>query len=398
MSARKTAEDGPYPLPEGWRWVKLGDVAEIVRNSVKPEDMIGDEPYLGLDCIASGGEIVRWTTTSAEGVTSNKFSFTADHVLMGKLRPYLGKIAAPDRDGVCSTDIIPLAPGSNIAREYLLHWLRTDEMVQEANKVSSGANLPRISPNAISDLNVPLPPLCQQKRISGVLECVGAIGNFQRRQIDLLDRLVSEMFNARFGREGGSLSLGDVASLVGGKSIVSKNQAINSPYKVLKISSVTSGVFDEREAKQLPLDYVPPESHLVKKGDLLMSRANTAELVGASAYVDLEVEGLTLPDKVWKFAWKRPGQNPIFYQSLLSSHTVRSRISRMSSGSGGSMKNIPKAKLLSLTIPDVSPADQEEYARTVDYIQQIRREAVRRLDQIDSLARSLQYRAFRGEL
>ncbi|MGO1463987.1 MAG: restriction endonuclease subunit S [Candidatus Corynebacterium faecigallinarum] len=400
MSARKAAAgDSPYLLPEGWRWAKLGEVAEIVRAGVKPEDMSGDEPYFGLDCIAPGGEIARWTTTGDENVVSNKFAFSQEYVLMGKLRPYLGKIALPEKGGLCSTDIIPIAPGEDLDRRFLAHWLRTDAMVEEANKVATGANLPRISPKAIGQLDIPLPPLAEQRRIVDILDRAQALRKISEAILRNLSELVESEFDRRFSCSlKDVVLLGDVVNLTSGKSLVSKDQECDSPYKVLKISSVTSGNFKSSEVKQLPDDYVPPAEHLVSQGDLLMSRANTAELVGATAYVDSTPGNIALPDKVWKFRWKIPGQDPFFYHSLLSSVAIRHKISELASGSGGSMKNVSKSKLLSMEIPRVDVGEQREYSKFVESVHERRRIAEGQIKNFSDLSKSLQSRAFRGEL
>ena len=54
---------------------------------------------------------------------STKFDFTDRHILFGKLRPYLAKVALPNFNGVCSTDILPILPGEEVDRRYLCWFL-----------------------------------------------------------------------------------------------------------------------------------------------------------------------------------------------------------------------------------------------------------------------------------
>ena len=72
------------------------------------------------------------------------------------------------------------------------------------------------------------------------------------------------------------------------------------------MSAVTSGIFDPSESKPAPLDYSPQRSHIVCDGDLLFSRANTSELIGATAFVKAPPPDLLLPDKLWRFKWYSP--------------------------------------------------------------------------------------------
>jgi type I restriction enzyme S subunit len=71
-------------------------------------------------------------------------------------------------------------------------------------------------------------------------------------------------------------------------------------WRVLKISAVTSGEFDPFESKPISLTEVIRPEFIVHSGDLLMSRANTTELVGAVARVRQAPPPVVLPDKLWR--------------------------------------------------------------------------------------------------
>lgn len=131
-----------------------------------------------------------------------------------------------------------------------------------------------------------------------------------------------------------------ITGITSGKSLVADNEG-ESQNKVLKISAVTTGTFLASEVKTLPKDYDPDDSHRVAAGDILVSRANTTELVGASVLVDEVGSNIFLPDKLWRLTLVED-VNPVFLWALLQSKTIRSRISRCSTGSSGSMKNISK--------------------------------------------------------
>ena len=67
--------------------------------------------YVGLEHITSDGAFLNVQTVANGELASVKFRFTEKHILYGKLRPYLSKIALPHFSGVCSTDILPILPG-----------------------------------------------------------------------------------------------------------------------------------------------------------------------------------------------------------------------------------------------------------------------------------------------
>src|ERR1039457_6294721 len=109
--------------------VPLGSVMKIDRNVIDPANIDPALAYVGLEDISSNGRIARTTTAGLAGLRSTKHQFTENHILFGKLRPYLRKVAAPNVSGVCSTDIIPLLATPAISKRYLFHWLRTNEII-----------------------------------------------------------------------------------------------------------------------------------------------------------------------------------------------------------------------------------------------------------------------------
>jgi len=142
-----------------WQTVKLGDAASIDRRSIQPEHIKSGSVYVGLENIKSWGGFTNIQTVDQDDLASSKFIFTDQHVLFGKLRPYLAKIAVPGFKGICSTDILPIFPKNKLDKYYLAYFLLQPKVVQLANSLCAGANLPRISPSALLELKIPLPPL-----------------------------------------------------------------------------------------------------------------------------------------------------------------------------------------------------------------------------------------------
>ncbi len=382
------------------RIVELGSVATIERSGVDPRAVDPETLYIGLEHIERGGRIIGHDTVAAAELASTKFQFTPEHVLFGKLRPNLGKVSRPWFAGVCSTDILPIRPGQDLDRNYLAHYLAQPSMVDFAASRASGANLPRLGPAVLTSFPIPLPPLPEQRRIAAILDHADALRAMRRQVLSHLDSLTQSIFHDMFGDPDAStenIAFGSVATLSGGRNLVAADSSADSPFRVLKISAVTTGQFKPNESKPLPPEYVPPAGHLVRAGDLLMSRANTTELVGAVAHVGSTPPNLALPDKVWRFDWNVEAE-PVFFHALLSTPAIRRRISRLSSGTGGSMKNVSKAKLETMPIPSVATDLQRafvERARQVAYQGELML-AASAAD--SSLFASLQSRAFRGEL
>ena len=111
------------PIPEGWVWKELRELAAQSRIGVDPEAVDPATPYIGLEHMPERSiAIADWGAASQVG--SRKYEFKAGDVLFGKIRPYFHKVAVPPVDGICSTDAIVIrsrAPGSQVS---FSQWFR----------------------------------------------------------------------------------------------------------------------------------------------------------------------------------------------------------------------------------------------------------------------------------
>ena len=241
-----------------------------------------------------------------------------------------------------------------------------------------------------------LPPLGEQKRIAEILDEVSKAVELVSRQLEILDQgLKTKMWND--ADESSHVSLDHyIQKITSGKSL-KEGDSEDYQNSVLKISAVTTGYFNEMEVKPLPKSYDPPESHRANNGDILLSRANTTELVGASALVETSATNLFLPDKLWKLQLKDQ-VNAYFFWHLLQTKIVRSSISKASSGSGGSMKNISQKAFLAISVPEFSNEVQNQIGNIVREQRALRHLLHRKLSLLQELQKSLATRAFAGLL
>ena len=152
-------------MKAGWELKPLGAVCVFD----KLQGLHKNLPYIGLEHIES--HTAQFTgSTDPVTVKSATFRFTSQHVLYGRLRPYLNKVLAPDFEGHCSTEIFPIKPKPELSREYLLYWLLADETVEKINATCTGARMPRADMNEVLSFQFPLPPLPEQHRIVAILD------------------------------------------------------------------------------------------------------------------------------------------------------------------------------------------------------------------------------------
>ena len=167
-------------LPKGWHVAKLGEICSEDRTAIGSDDpAYAEMPYIGLEHVeaSTGKVLVSECAAQNSNSKSSNFLFTPEHVLYGKLRPYLNKVALPDFAGRCTTEIVPLKPVS-VDRRWLGWLLRQPEVVSHAMRGKTGSRMPRTSMRNFRTLNVHVPPLWEQRRIVARLE----------RQISVIDR------------------------------------------------------------------------------------------------------------------------------------------------------------------------------------------------------------------
>ena len=91
-------------------------------------------------------------------MASGKSAFKKGEILFGKLRPYFHKVGIAPFDGVCSTDILVLAPTSPEWFGFLLGHASSNELIQFTDLASTGTKMPRTNWGDISSFKVALPP------------------------------------------------------------------------------------------------------------------------------------------------------------------------------------------------------------------------------------------------
>ncbi|MHB8169757.1 MAG: restriction endonuclease subunit S [Thermoleophilia bacterium] len=144
-------------IPAGWEVGELGDVAEHLRRGVQSDKIKPETPYIALEHMPKRSiALSEWGI--ADGLKSNKFEFRQGEILFGKLRPYFHKVGVAPVDGVCSTDIVVVAPQSELWFGFVLGHVSSDEFVDYTNAGSTGTKMPRTNWAEMARYEVALPP------------------------------------------------------------------------------------------------------------------------------------------------------------------------------------------------------------------------------------------------
>ncbi len=373
----------------------LGEIVEIPRDAVAPDAIASGTTYVGLENITGDGEFSSVRTVEAGDLASTKFLFSSRHILYGKLRPYLRKIARPDFDGICSTDILPILPGRRVDRDYLCHFLRLDTSVSFAESRSVGVNLPRISPGVLTTLQVPLPPLEEQRRIAAILDKAEALRQKRRLALQKLDSLTQSFFIEIFGdlRNNPAYQLQEICSEI--------NDCPHSTpiwtekgVRCLRTTNLGKGEWiwnDERFVSEETYLSRSSRGHL-NVGDIILSREGT---VGIAAIVTNEMRACMGQ----RLVQVRPNRYFVTAEYLLA-YLLRVldplRIGHVMVGSTAQHLNVKELRNLSIPVP--SKDNQRDFSSFSEWILREKKLVLSSIDDVNDLFFSLQHRAFRGEL
>ena len=259
-----------------------------------------------------------------------------------------------------------IVPNDGINVRYFAYCLLFNK--KKLCEIANNAVVPIINKKQFSDFCVNInPDIKVQKDIVRTLDILACIIKHRQSQLMKLDELVKCRFVELFGDAknnpyGWVSETVDsvVEEIIGGVSVSGEARKIQKgELAVLKVSAVTYGVFKCDEYKVISNDiklgkYVSP-----KKGDLLFSRANTKELVGATALVDKDYPHLLLPDKIWKIVVSDK-VSPVYLKAYLSEPWIRELMSKVATGTSGSMYNISMEKLRQ--IPVILPPIERQNA------------------------------------
>ena len=302
---------------------KLSKVTISNSNKVDESDLV----YVGLENIQSHtGEYI--FTQDKNGFGSANI-FNKGNILFPKLRPYLNKVYLAEFDGVCSTEFHVLDSKGNFLNEFLAIYLRSELILNQTKYLMTGNTLPRLQTKDIADLPVPVINLDIQKKIVDTHSSFMRERSFKIQQAENLlssidDYLLTELdikvpdvdnslSNRIFTVQASELSGGRFDALQY-KSllkdlILARKDIVDLSHVVLDMKSgIGAGKQDQSNEYEGIIQIRPtniskggklnftknvyvnniPNTLIVKKGDVLFNNTNSQELVGKTAYYDLD--------------------------------------------------------------------------------------------------------------
>jgi type I restriction enzyme S subunit len=162
-------------MRDGWKLKPLGDLVRIASGQVDPKDAeIARNLSVGPDNLRSGGGLERTGLKTAGELEqiSGKYAFDRKAILYSKIRPNLNKIALVDFGGICSADMYPIwvRDDRQAVREFIFYVMNSERFVADATSRSFRTGLPKINRPDLESIEVPLPPLPEQRKIAEILQ------------------------------------------------------------------------------------------------------------------------------------------------------------------------------------------------------------------------------------
>jgi type I restriction enzyme S subunit len=134
----------------------------------------------------------------------------------------------------------------------------------------------------------------------------------------------------------------------------------NDEWCILKVGCVNRDAFDECQNKRLPSGLDPVPALEIQDGDILVSRANTRELLGLAALVIKPRPKLMLCDKLFRFRARSGLADSHFLVYEIRQRTSRAQIESSTNGASDSMQNIGQGVVRNLVMSLPPLAEQQQ--------------------------------------
>ena len=281
-----------------WKKVKLGDICEVITGNTpskkikeywnKDEVPFITPPelkYEGINYITPSIFVSKIGAKQGRIISKNSICVCC----IGSL----GKLGILKEDSITNQQINSLIlKNKNVDLLYLYFYLKT--IKNNLESIASSTTVKIINKSSFEKIEIILPNLEIQKKISKKLELLENNIDFRKNQLNYLKELNKSLFTRMFGdiktndKNWEIKKLGEVVQTQYGTS--KKATSIVGKFPILRMNNITySGEMDYKDLKYIELSDSEKEKFLLKKGELLFNRTNSKELVGKTGLFNLDI-------------------------------------------------------------------------------------------------------------
>jgi type I restriction enzyme, S subunit len=306
-------------------------------------------------------------TAAEQRAISGKYIFDAGDIVYSKIRPYLRKAVLVDFAGLCSADMYPLKPASDVVGGFILPSLLAHRFTKYAESVSVRSGMPKINRAELADFVVALPPLPEQRAIAAALSDVDALlGGLDRlivKKRDLKQAAMQQLLTGQtrlpgFHGEWEVKRLGDVGTFLKGSG-VNKDEAQSGSLPCVRYGEIYTHHKDYIKSFN---SWISPQvaatATRLKLGDLLFAGSGeTKEEIGKCVALVDDCEAYAGGDTV---ILRATGISPMFMGYYCNTGPIAAQ--KASKGQGDAVVHISASALSSIVVKFPSLPEQTAIA------------------------------------
>jgi len=287
---------------------------------------------------------------------------------------------------------------------YLFYFLWSSVGLAQIRQSYQGAAIGGINQTFIEKVIIPLPPINEQQRIAERLneqmETVRQARCATEKQLHSANGLPSAYLREVFGNstknKWGWQKLGDICELLPAKTIKTNGDTIVT---AITTACLSENGFLSTGLKSAHMDADDAEQALVQKGEILIARSNTPELVGRVSIYLGEPPKVFASDLTIRI-WANPSCHPPFLTAYLSYLYLNGYWKQHAGGASGTMKKITRSQVHEVMVPvpdiNIQKKIMTEIQGQMDNIKQLYQSLETQLTEINRLPSTLLRRAYSG--
>lgn len=318
-------------------------------------------------------------------------------VLIARMPDPIGRACIfPDigRPAATVVDVCVFRPDPNqVDANYVCWMVNSPDFLAEVARHAKGSTRSRISRGNLSLLEIPLPPLEEQKRIAAILDQADALRRLRRRALDRLNTLGQAIFHEMFGDVSRQINLAEIATINPKRRFEPSDEFLVT---FLPMASVgEDGQVVEEKTKSL--SEVRKGFTYFERGDILVAKITPCFENGKGG--DTRGISYDVGFGSTEFHVIRPiSEDAVdFIHLIVQSSRFRSEGEKSMTGSAG-QKRVPANFIRDYSVPEVSSGDLKSLRARLESLAPILIETRSSIKMAESLFASLQHRAFQGEL
>lgn len=362
-------------IPNNWNAKKL-KYSAYLRSDKSNQDRV----YVGLENVESNtGKILG---TNEEMQESDAKLFEKNDVLLGKLRPYLAKVALVDFPGRCSSEFLVLK-GLDYEPKFLEFLLISDGSIKTINSSTFGAKMPRAEWTFIGNMTFPLPSKSNQKIIADfILKNIKKIEIEIKQNKELIELLLGKKqatinqaitigINPKVKTKNSGIEwIGEIPehwNLINLKRISNISYGLGQPPKtksrgipIIRATNISKGEITLKDMIFCDLEDVSlNRTPQLKKGEILVVRSGV--YTGDSAIIPTEYVG-AIPG--YDLRITPTNVNEKFLSFCLLSNVIKNQINIIKNRAAQEHLNSEELKNCFICMPD----SKNEQKQIVDYL------------------------------